>query len=154
MSEESRREGGPTSSAEDESESLNTAINELENVLNRRQVLADESGPDPTSETPGRGEQYSIPLLHDVVEPAGPAPARNSLRPDAPGLDPVQAEAEPFRPIIERLASEIEVIVQTGVEEALKAAGSDILRKVIEHVEIVLPEILEELSHLDRKDET
>ena len=73
-----------------------------------------------------------------------------------PGVDD---ESEPppelspmARRLFDRLASEIDVIVQTGVDDALKAAARDIRQRVKDHVAIVLPEILDELSHDDSDD--
>ena len=56
------------------------------------------------------------------------------------------------RRLFDRLASEIDVIVQSGVDEALKAAAKNIRSKVKQHVAIVLPEILDELANEDEDD--
>jgi len=63
----------------------------------------------------------------------------------APGSDPGDLHATAA---VARLASEIDVIVQTSVEAALKEAGKKARRRIREHMEIVLPEILEELARL------
>ena len=87
--------------------------------------------------------QYTIPLSSDVARSGqiGPDPER-----EPPKLSP-QAQR-----LFDRLASEIDVIVQTGVDDALKAAARDIRKRVKDHVSIVLPEILDELSHADDDD--
>ena len=46
----------------------------------------------------------------------------------------------------ERLASEIEVIMVARLENALREASEEIRRQVRNHIEIVLPEILDELA--------
>jgi hypothetical protein len=82
--------------------------------------------------------QYTIPLLEDVVKPGHTTPLDAPIR-----LSPVAQR------LFERLASEIDVIVQTGVDDALKAAARDIRKRVKQHVAIVLPEILDELANED-----
>ena len=99
------------------------------------------------------GEQYSIPLLDEVVLPGGGELLPVSPGPDVEPLVDHRAEfqaladiAGAYRPVFDRLASEIEVIVQSGVDEALSEASKNIRRRVNEHIEIVLPEILDELA--------
>lgn len=60
-----------------------------------------------------------------------------------PPLDPVA-----YRHLVERLANEIDVIVQAGTEEALARAAADAAGKVRRHVELMLPEIVEELARM------
>ena len=61
---------------------------------------------------------------------------------------PPALEPEVYRHLVDRLANEIDVIVQTGTEEAMHRAATEIADKVREHVAIVLPEIIEELARL------
>ena len=63
-----------------------------------------------------------------------------------PSLDP-----EVYRHLIERLANEIDVIVQTGTEEAMQRAAADIAARVREHVAIILPEVIEEIVRMSRR---
>ena len=82
-----------------------------------------EGGPDAGPEDAPGGERY------------GDAPP--------PALDP-----EVYRHLIDRLANEIDVIVQTGTEEAMRRAAADIAARVREHVAIILPEVIEELVRM------
>ena len=83
-----------------------------------------------------------MPLLDEVVVPGD----------EMVGLPPTVTPAD-LSPVaqrlFDRLASEIDVIVQTGVDDALKAAAKNIRARVKQHVAIVLPEILDELSQED-----
>ncbi len=63
-----------------------------------------------------------------------------------PSLDP-----EVYRHLIDRLANEIDVIVQTGTEEAMQRAAADIAAQVREHVAIILPEVIEELVRMSSR---
>ena len=63
-----------------------------------------------------------------------------------PSLDP-----EVYRHLIDRLANEIDVIVQTGTEEAMQRAAADIAARVREHVAIILPEVIEEIVRMSRR---
>lgn len=63
-----------------------------------------------------------------------------------PSLDP-----EVYRHLIDRLANEIDVIVQTGTEEAMQRAAVDIAARVREHVAIILPEVIEELVRMSNR---
>ena len=63
-----------------------------------------------------------------------------------PSLDP-----EVYRHLIDRLANEIDVIVQTGAEEAMRHAAADIAAQVREHVAIILPEVIEELVRMSSR---
>ena len=51
-----------------------------------------------------------------------------------PALDP-----EVYRHLIDQLANEIDVIIQTGTEEAMERAAAEIAARVREHVAIILP---------------
>jgi hypothetical protein len=160
--------------ANDVTLSLNAAISELENVLtghtNMPQALAAIAGAALTADEPegepDRSKQYSIPLLDEVVV-VGAANHDNATVPiegsseeaytglidHGPEFEALRASAGQYRPIFERLASEIEIIVQAGVDDAVKAAARSIRRRVNEHIEIVLPEILDELARKNRSDE-
>ena len=115
------------------------AIDALEALLETRHGMPSE--PASVASTPIEHEgQYTIPLLNEVVLPGHRAALEESPPPE---LSPMA------RRLFDRLASEIDVIVQTGVDDALKAAARDIRQRVKDHVAIVLPEILDELSHDD-----
>lgn len=119
------------------------AIDDLEALLQDRHGMAARPTAAPARDIESDG-QYTIPLLNEVVLP-GQTDAAEPL--DAPPeLSPMAQR------LFDRLASEIDVIVQTGVEDALKAAAKDIRKRVRNHVAIVLPEILDELSQGDHDD--
>ena len=121
-----------------------SAIDNLEALLSERHGMP---GPAAVGGRVEHDGQYTIPLLNDVVRtgqvPPGPGPDPDR---EPPKLSP-QAQR-----LFDRLASEIDVIVQTGVDDALKAAARDIRKRVKDHVSIVLPDILDELSHADDDD--
>ena len=64
-----------------------------------------------------------------------------------PVLDP-----EVYRHLIDRLANEIDVIIQTGTEEAMERAAAEIAARVREHVAIILPEVIEELVRMSGRE--
>ena len=64
-----------------------------------------------------------------------------------PALDP-----EVYRHLIDRLANEIDVIIQTGTEEAMERAATEIAARVREHVAIILPEVIEELVRMSGRE--
>ena len=119
-------------------------------------------------------EQYIIPLLNDVVipgievRPQPQAEAESSAEsataerldhaammaqltgpPDAAEtakfVEPELDEAALRRRLADRLASEVEVIVQARLELALKDACDDIRIQVRNHLDIILPEIVDDM---------
>ena len=83
----------------------------------------------------------------DLDSPAGdPGRERYGDTPP-PSLDP-----EVYRHLIDRLANEIDVIVQTGTEEAMQRAAAEIAARVREHVAIILPEVIEELVRMSDRE--
>ncbi|HEY5701058.1 MAG TPA: hypothetical protein VIT83_03115 [Gammaproteobacteria bacterium] len=123
--------------------SLNEALNDLERILETQKDAPDK--PDETTETPA-GEQFNIPLLNDVVVPGeslGDGHAEPYVSPTAPPGSPEYEEA--CRLLVTRIANEIEVIVQSRVEAALSSATEEIRQQVQNHIEIMLPEILDEI---------
>ncbi len=145
------RQDANTSAAE---ESLSDALNGLEQILVNRH-RAPSRAEKPTESAPGserENSQYTIPLLHDVAVPGGDGPAGQSEEPShgqvhGPDLD----DDEACRKLAERLANEIEVIVQARVEAAVLEAAGDIREQVRTHLEIMLPELIEELYSLGRR---
>jgi hypothetical protein len=143
--------GASTSAAE---ESLSDALNGLEQILENRQGASstaessDESRRIPANED----SQYTIPLLHDVVVPGSGGSVDQSAEAHpgearGPNLD----DDEACLKLAERLANEIEVIVQARVEAAVREAAEDIHEQVRNHLEIMLPEIIEEFCALGRR---
>jgi hypothetical protein len=143
-----RMDQGPTE------ESLSEALNGLEQILEQRRRARPEAGrpdADPPQAEPANA-QYTIPLLHDVVVPGGdessdPASIGDGMQALETGVD----EEEVCRKLSERLANEIEVIVQARIETAVQEAAEDIREQVRNHLEIMLPEIIEELNALGRR---
>jgi hypothetical protein len=118
-----------------------SALNLLEEMLKERQGGPPTLPPaEPLIESDG---QLNIPLLDEVL-----LPGFEDIERPFPDVPPVVLSPVAQR-LFDRLASEIDVIVQTGVDEALKAAAKNIRARVKQHVSIVLPEILDELSHED-----
>ncbi|MEM7250916.1 MAG: hypothetical protein AAF493_05815 [Pseudomonadota bacterium] len=113
---------------------LDDAIDALESLLNQRQQA------NPGAEADG---QYTIPLLDEVVVPNPDAPPL----PNPPEWDANAERIARFQPIFDRLASELEVIIQGSIDEALKTANRKIQQRIRNHIAIVLPEILEELEN-------
>ena len=142
----------------DAEESLSEALSGLERILVQRQrrdppdaqPRARESAPRPRAIDDDA--QYTIPMLNDVVVPGGEAPPVSAAPgPDAAPAEPGLEEEELCRRLTERLANEIEVLVQARVETAVQEAAGDIREQVRNHLEIMLPEILEELNAIGRR---
>ena len=91
------------------------------------------------------------PLPHigdlDLFRPPDPGPGDERYG-DAP---PPSLDPKVYRHLIERVANEIDVIVQTGAEEAMQRAAADIAARVREHVAIILPEVIEELVRMSSR---
>ena len=129
-------------------ESLNAALNDLEQILDQRSNDADRNvEPNPVDDP-----QLSIPLLDDVVVPGILAEDRQQdLGPsdNFPLSPPLSADAD-FRKVVDRLASELDVIIQTRVETAMREVSRDIKSQIRTHIDIILPEVLEELAEINR----
>ena len=124
----------------------------------------------------------AVPVLDDMPEAEGPAASLSreplllgfEFIPDDPvprmgGLDlgspdrdpggerygdapPPALDPEVYRHLIDRLANEIDVIIQTGTEEAMERAAAEIAARVREHVAIILPEVIEELVRMSGRE--
>ena len=125
MSGDSGRSGEPP-----HDESLNEALDDLEGMLEGRR--AETRDRQPTAR--------EIPLLDDVVEPGTAAPSGAGH-----AVLGQEEYAELCRRIAERLASEMEILVNDRLEQAMKEALGDAQRSIRNHLDIVLPEIVEEL---------
>ena len=75
----------------------------------------------------------------------------DAVPPVADAAESAHADAQYTITLSERLANEIEVIVQARVETALQEAAEDIREQVRNHLEIMLPEIIEDLNALGRR---
>ncbi len=153
---DAHRSAGPSAAEE----SLSEALNGLEQILEHRkqpphEAPATDAGSEPQADQEPQPSpddaQYTIPLLHDVVVPGAelpemPIPDQGPTEPPTPDVE----ETEAYRKLAERLANEIEVIVQARVEAAVQKAAMDIREQVRNHLEIMLPEIIEDLKVLGR----
>lgn len=127
--------------------SLNDALSDLEQILKKQRPSADAESK-PITQTPS-GQQYDIPLLNDVVMPGSgvaDAPPAGYEHPETPKAQSAEYE-EACRLLVAKIANEIEVIVQSRIEAALESATDEIRQQVKNHIEIMLPEILDEISH-------
>jgi hypothetical protein len=145
-----RNKAGPSAAEE----SLSDALNGLERILEHRRATphADKAPGAEQADVAPIDAQYTIPLLNDVVVPGGDA-ALGQMNGQSAGVSvaAVVDDDEAYRKLAERLANEIEVIVQARVEEALQEASKDIREQVRNHLEIMLPELVEELNALGRR---
>ena len=142
------QQGASPSAAE---ESLSEALTGLEQILEHRKP-APPAVREPDGEQPKPGladPQFTIPLLHDVVVPGGDEQVSEHAHEEP--LEPSAEVAEACRRLAERLANEIEVIVQARIETAVHEAGEDIREQVRNHLEIMLPELIEDLTALGRR---
>jgi hypothetical protein len=127
--------------------SLSEALNDLEQILEKQRPSADSTERQAAETRPG--QQYDIPLLDNVIMPGrgvAETPSADNSAPEPPG--PGSAEYEQAcRLLVARIANEIEVIVQSRIEAALQSATDEIRQQVKNHIEIMLPEILDEITH-------
>lgn len=136
---------------DDIEESLHEALNDLEQMLERHEGPREERQ---HATLDDNDERDSIPLLDEVVIPGTAMPAS---RQPASGLgedmEPIDDEPALRRRLATRLASEIEVIVQDRMEAAVEAASAQITQQVRNHIDIMLPEIVEEFMRIKRRDD-
>ena len=89
-----------------------------------------------------------LPRIGDLdLGPLDGGPGGERYGDAPPALDP-----EVYRHLIDRLANEIDVIIQTGTEEAMERAAAEIAARVREHVAIILPEVIEELVRMSGRE--
>jgi len=137
-------------------ESLHSALNDLERMLNHHEGA---DAPGESTPQPGRpgldedGEQYTIPLLDEVVIPGQPVAATAGAIDQADEGQAIHDESEPAlrARIATRLASEMDVIMQDRIEDALERAREEIRKRIRDHLDIILPEIVDELMQARRQ---
>lgn len=135
---------------EPDREALHEALNTLQRLLEKRgPERAAEPAMDWLETGSETAQESEIPLLEEV---AVPQPEDTGGDTDAQGGTAPLAvpDDEDMQHLIARLAGEIEVIVENGIEEALREATGRITERVKTHIEIMLPEILEEIEELQR----
>ena len=127
---------------------LHEALDNLENMFGPHGV------PAPGSEdmSPGINPFTGADIGKASSPAARPESTMNAaLPPDAPA-GPAGAETwdpVPYRLTAQRLASEVEIIMNARLEAALARLGEEVRREVQNHIEIVLPEIVSSLAATD-----
>jgi hypothetical protein len=125
-------------------DALDDALNRLEGMLARQHVVAEEE-PAPEPQETAVPEPEPLPLLDEVVIPGDLLEEEASEEP--PERGPIHLETVPaYADLLSRLASELDIIIESCVDEALAQAKQDLLLKIKNHLDIVLPEILDEMS--------
>ena len=104
-------------------------------------------------EAPSLGFEFlpddPVPRIGDLdLEPFDGAPRGERYG----GVPPPALDPEVYRHLIDRLANEIDVIIQTGTEQAMERAATEIAARVREHVAIILPEVIEELVRMSGRE--
>lgn len=129
-------------------EGLQHALNSLEEILEGKQRVEPKQVLPATQPKPATDDdaQYTIPLLEDIVTPTSTSAPEPTPAPREP-VGSILADQE-CQSIIERLSSEIEVIVQASVDEAMSRANEQIAERVRDHIDIILPEILDEIAQI------
>lgn len=136
---------------DDIEESLHEALNDLEQMLERHEGPHGERRPAVPDD---EDEPDRIPLLDEVVIPGTAVPAaRQPGTARGEQTDPIDDEPALRRRLATRLASEIEVIVQDRMEAAVEAASAQITQQVRNHIDIMLPEIVDEFMRIKRRGE-
>ena len=121
---------------------LDGALDALQGILERQVV---PPGPDEG------GVDDDLPVLDQVVIPGAGAPATRpaAVAPREPTTEPLWPTPPPALPahddLVKRLTSEVEVIIEEALAEAVGRARKEIRARVKQHLDIVLPEVLDEL---------
>ncbi len=133
---------------------LDSALDALQGILEHRHVVPDQP---PTELDPpplpfSRSSQDTLPLLDEVVIPGGLLDAEtDGFQGDKPASEPLE-EMPPYSDLLSRLASELEIIIENCVDEALSQAKQDLMVQIKNHLDIVLPEILYQLTRRNSAD--
>ncbi len=134
---------------------LDSALDALQGILESRHVVPDRppTQPDPPPLAFSESSQGTLPLLDDVVIPGGLLDEETSdLTDDEPGVEPLE-EMPPYADLLSRLGSELEIIIENCVDEALSQARQDLMVRIKNHLDIVLPEILYQLTRRNDGDQ-
>ena len=136
--------------------SLTEALSALEGMLSNPEHISsssDASNQAPTSaplsqddEPPG--EQATIPVLSKVIlSNEGPSFVDSSDATEDAETLPTSLiyEKKEFSNAVDRLMDELRAIVQTGIEQSNQIATERIMAQVKEHIETMLPEILDDI---------
>lgn len=147
----------------DSEAALDDALNNLEELLENRQHLpgsgakaAPEAGSG-EAEIPGPDDfelqPDNIPMLDDIIVPGtGDKPQDRNVFPESEqsmlnesGEDGLSAALPQHNDLIARLVNEMNIIIESTVDNALTEAKKEIMAKLNNHLDIVLPEIVDEL---------
>ncbi len=133
---------------------LDGALDTLQGILEKRHVVQNPAGsepePPPLNFREGAGD--SLPLLDEVVIPGGLLDqGMTDLSDDHPTAEPLEA-MPPYADLLSRLGSELEIIIESCVDEALTQARQDLMIQIKNHLDIVLPEILYQLTRRQSED--
>ena len=124
-------------------EELDDALSTLEHILRHRHVVPSGHQGD----SPPAADDH-LPLLKNVVVPGDPpAPLPFAEEDDADfGPEEAAGPAPHHDDLVVRLVNELEIIIESSVDDALAAAKRELMVKMKTHLDIVLPEILDELA--------
>ncbi len=128
------------------------ALETLQSILESRHVVPDDGPADAEHpEHPWDPKQDTLPLLEEVVVPG--AVLDDETTPPSKPITPAEpmAPVPPYTDLLSRLASELDVIIESCVDEALDQAKQEMMAQIKHHLDIVLPEMLDEL--IRRQDE-
>ena len=106
------------------------------------------SGDDDRNEGKGGADAPLHEALDNLENMLGPRGATTPDSKDAPagGAEEESWDSALYRATAQRLASELEIIMNARLEAALARVGEEIRREVRNHIEIVLPEIVSALA--------
>ena len=106
------------------------------------------SGDGDHSEGKGGADAPLHEALDNLENMLGPHGATTPDSKDAPvgGAEEESWDSTLYRATAQRLASELEIIMNARLEAALARVGEEIRREVRNHIEIVLPEIVSALA--------
>ncbi len=134
-------------------EDLDTALDTLQSILESRRVVPDQSSTGPQHPEPSwQQERETLPLLDEVVLPGSLVEDGETDSDEAPDPTEPMEPMPPYGDLINRLASELDVIIESCVEEALGKAKQELMVHIKQHLDIVLPEILYELVKRQAED--
>ena len=134
---------------------LDAALDTLQGILENRHVVPDRTPPEPEPPPLGFPESSPepLPLLNEVVIPGGLLDEGMLELPDDEPRTQSLEEMPPYSDLLSRLGSELEIIIENCVDEALTQARRDLMVQIKNHLDIVLPEILYQLTRRNSEDQ-
>jgi hypothetical protein len=133
-------------------DSLDGALDALQGILERRRAAAatGATARQPPMVTEPATDVDELPVLEDVIIPG----AAMSPLPPMPAARPAPSESRPlpsWDDLVKRLTSEAEVIIEECLQDAIARARKEIKARIKLHLDIVLPEILDEIRARDER---